>query len=337
MKKLLVFGALGVAAAWFIGAGTARAEGAAFVVSPTSYTFDYSIGGGLPTVQPGTFTNVTNNIVGFTISVPNQPKWLNCKYAAGQLTTYPNSPNTVCAAVDPTGLAEGTYTTEVRIEGQFTGAPIVIPITLHVLPKGTPLPAGQLHPEGTNVVDSTGTVYRIVKGTRQPYTSAGAFLSYSFNTWAEVVPANAADMALPLMTTLVPGNSQPTVTFAAPRDGSLIKDKGIVYIITNGYRQAFANDQVFTGLGYNPANVLDGDTSFMPTLPSLTTDQVAHPAGTAVSGADGICVTRKAFETTANPTGKNCFVLSTDFNSWGIRVQEIVVANKFDAASVSVK
>lgn len=336
MKKLLVFGALLAAGVWFTGARTADAAGA-FEVTPTSYTFYYSIGGGLPTIQPGTFTNVTGEVVGFTISVPNQPKWLNCKYSSGNLTTYPNSANTVCAAVDPTGLAEGTYTTEVRIEGQFTGAPVVIPITLHVLAKGTPLPPEQVHPEGFNVVDTTGTVYRIVKGTRQPYTSAGAFLSYSFNTWADVVPANAADMALPLMTSLKPGNTEKTVTFVAPRDGSLIRDQGMLYIVTNGYRQAFATEQVFTGLGYNMANVLDGDVSFMPSLPALTTDQVAHPAGTAVSGSDGICVTRKAFETAANPAGKNCFVLSSDFNTWGIRIKEIVIANKFDTAAIVVK
>lgn len=336
MKKLLVFGALLAAGAWFTGTTSAQAAGA-FEVSPTSYHFYYSIGGPLPTVQPGTFTNVTSDVVGFTVSVPNQPVWLNCKYTSGNLTTYPNSANTVCAAVDPTGLAEGTYTTEVRIEGQFTGAPVVIPITLHVQAKGTPLPPEQVHPEGFNVVDTTGTVYRIVKGTRQPYTSAGAFLSYSFNTWTEVVPANAADMALPLASTLQPGNIQKTVTFVAPRDGSLIRDQGVTYIVTNGYRQAFANEQVFSGLGYNTANVLDGDVSFMPSLPSITTDQMAHPAGTAVSGADGICVTRKAFETAANPTGKNCFVLSSDFNTWGIRIKEIVIANEFDTTAIVVK
>lgn len=331
MKKLLVFGALFAAGVWLTGTHTVDAAGA-FEVTPTSYTFYYSIGGALPTIQPGTFTNITGEVVGFTVSVPNQPQWLNCKYASGNLTTYPNSANTVCAAVNPAGLTEGTYTTEVRIEGQFAGAPIAIPITLHVLAKGAPLPAGQVHPEGTNVVDTTGTVHHIVKGTRRPYTSAGAFLSYSFNSWADVVPANAADMALPLATTTEPGSTLKVVTFMPPRDGSLINDQGTVYIVTNGYRQSFASEHIFAGLGYNWGNVLDGDVSFLPQLPVLSTDQVAHPAGTAVSDAAGICVTRTAFQTETNPNGKHCSSAPDDLFKWGIRLQEVVNANQFDLA-----
>jgi len=56
----------------------------------------------------------------------------------------------------------------------------------------------QVHAAGTNVSDSSGTVWMVMPdGTRRAYTSAGAFLSYGFNSWGAVVPASAEDLALP--------------------------------------------------------------------------------------------------------------------------------------------
>ena len=54
------------------------------------------------------------------------------------------------------------------------------------------------HAVGTNVKTSDGTVWMIMPdGTRRAYTSGGAFLSYGFNSFANLVDANAEDAALP--------------------------------------------------------------------------------------------------------------------------------------------
>jgi hypothetical protein len=48
------------------------------------------------------------------------------------------------------------------------------------------------HAAGTNVKSSDGTVWMIMPdGTRRAYTSGGAFLSFGFNSFANVVDANA--------------------------------------------------------------------------------------------------------------------------------------------------
>lgn len=71
------------------------------------------------------------------------------------------------------------------------------------------------------------------------YTSPGAFLSYKFNSWDKVATANSADLALNVSS-----------DYLAPRNGSLINDKGTIYIITHRARVGFASEAVFKGLGY---------------------------------------------------------------------------------------
>jgi hypothetical protein len=133
--------------------------------------------------------------------------------------------------------------------------------------------SAQQHAVGTNVV-SNGTVYFINSSNqKQPYTSAGAFLSYGFNSWAGVQAASPEDLALP------------TGSYVPPMDGSLINDQGTVYIMTNGSRAGFTSAAVFTGLGYSFSNVIPGDTSFMNTLSPISSTAMAHPAGTLVNQA----------------------------------------------------
>jgi hypothetical protein len=58
------------------------------------------------------------------------------------------------------------------------------------------------HSVGQNVSTPDGTVWMIFQGQsgvcRRAYTSAGAFLSYGFNSWSQVVAANSDDTALPV-------------------------------------------------------------------------------------------------------------------------------------------
>lgn len=184
---------------------------------------------------------------------------------------------------------------------------------------GTSAVAGGAHPEGTNVLGPTGIVYRIVDGKRAPYTSAGAFLSYKFNTWGGVIPANSADLALPEM-----GPGQ-VLSFIPPREGSLILDKGTVYLISGGGRAGFATEAVFKGLGFTYKNVYPGDTSFMATETPITSIAKVHPDGVLIKNNG----TFYLMENDARLGFTNMAIL----DSWGYWVDDAVQANSYDLKS----
>src|SRR5258708_22550113 len=90
------------------------------------------------------------------------------------------------------------------------------------------------HANGTKVVKSDGTVGMIINGQFRAYTSAGAFLSYGFNSFDSVVTANSDDLALPMG------------SFIPPQDGKVIcsdrgADQGTCYLITAGQKAGFTS------------------------------------------------------------------------------------------------
>jgi|GEM_PF-3194788 len=300
-----------------------------FSMTKTSFDFYYSIGGGLPTEQLIEMTNNTNSIIYIQQSIPNQPYWLTGGYNTDPLPTDPGSPMGIGAGVDAKGLPVGDYKTTLYINGNFPSAPIAIPINLHILAAGTAQPANTVHPEGTNIKTSDGTVYRINFGSRTPYTSSGAFLSYGYNNWADVVDANSADLALPTGTCTPYQGAEPRPCYIQPRDGSLINDHGTVYIISDGYRAGFASASVFLGLGYSFKDALPGDTSFLQTAAPINSSQISHPSGTVVNANGTICVVESPFKT-GGQIGRKCYATLADMNSWGIRDYEILWANSYD-------
>ncbi|MCL5667011.1 MAG: hypothetical protein M1383_04550 [Patescibacteria group bacterium] len=185
--------------------------------------------------------------------------------------------------------------------------------------------SGQAHAEYTNVTGPDGTVYRIQSGVRYPYTSAGAFLSYGFNGWADVVPATTGDMALPVSTYTPSGSNTTATYFIPPRNGSLINDKGTVYLITNGMRIGFANEQAFLGLGYSYKNVQPGDASFMTSLAPINSSEVVHPDGTLINDHGTIYIMKNGY--------RAGFPSMQVFNSWGLKTSEVVPANSYDQAA----
>lgn len=104
----------------------------AFSFSRTSFDFKFVQGDGVPAQQLLTFTNRINEVVPFTINVPNQPTWLSTGYVTSQLLAYPGSPIGLGAGINPASLAPGYYTTTIIISGNFEGAPIKIPVNLTV-------------------------------------------------------------------------------------------------------------------------------------------------------------------------------------------------------------
>ncbi|MDR3642057.1 MAG: hypothetical protein P4L74_00315 [Candidatus Doudnabacteria bacterium] len=172
---------------------------------------------------------------------------------------------------------------------------------------------------GANISTANGTVYTITtengQTVRRPYTSAGAFLSYDFNTWTGVVSASPEDLALP------------EGSFIPPRDGKVFcsdrgGDKGTCYLITAGQKSGFTSADVFHGLGYSFNNVQYGDVSFLNATSTINTSAAAHQPGTLVNKNGTVYL-----------VGGNGLLGIPDpatLQSWGFSFQDIVQANDAD-------
>ncbi len=175
------------------------------------------------------------------------------------------------------------------------------------------------HAAGTNVMSSDGTVWMIMPdGTRRAYTSAGAFLSYGFNSWSTVVQANADDLALP------------AGSFIPPQDGSIIcsdrgSDKGTCYLISGGQKAGFTSAAVFTGRGFSFANAQSGDVSWMQAYPSLISD-------TTAANLPGVLVNNNGTVQLVGNGGLLGIPDLATFNGWGYSFTKVVPANAADKA-----
>jgi hypothetical protein len=174
------------------------------------------------------------------------------------------------------------------------------------------------HAIGTNIVTTDGTIFTLTAdGNRRPYTSAGAFLSYGFNSFANTVPANSADL------------SKPVGSFIPPRDGSITcsdrgTDMGTCYLITAGKRAGFTSSSVFNALGFSFLNAQYGDVSFMETAPNISTAQQAHLYGTLINNSGTLQIIA---------SGALVGIPSMQvLTSWGYNPAHAVIANSFDRA-----
>jgi len=179
-----------------------------------------------------------------------------------------------------------------------------------------------VHAAGTNVSDSSGTVWMIMPdGTRRAYTSAGAFLSYGFNSWSQVVAASAEDLALA------------QGSFIPPQDGSIICSdrndsfavKGTCYEVSGGQKFGFTSAAVFTGLGFSFTNSSIADVSWMTAGSQLlNSTTAAHLPGTLVNNNGTV-------QLMGNSGLLGIPDVST-FNSWGYSFTKVAPANAADKA-----
>jgi hypothetical protein len=176
-----------------------------------------------------------------------------------------------------------------------------------------------VHAAGTNVVTSDGTVWMVMPdGTRRAYTSAGAFLSYGFNSWSQVVPASAEDLALP------------AGSYIPPQDGSIIcsnkgSDMGTCYEISGSQKFGFTSAAVFTGLGFSFTNSMPGDVSWMTMNATLLNNTTAsHVPGTLVNNNGTVQL--------MGISGLLGIPDVATFNSWGYSFNKVVFANAADKA-----
>lgn len=175
------------------------------------------------------------------------------------------------------------------------------------------------HPLGTNFVTPDKTVFTITiensQTVKRPYTSAGAFLSYSFNSWNSTVAASSEDLALP------------SGSFIAPQDGRVFCsdrgiDKGTCYLITAGKKSGFTSADVFHGLGYSFSHALHGDVSFLDPAENISTSTIAHKSGTLIN-KDGMVYL-------VSEDGLFGFSNPTIMKSWGYSFTDAVSANTAD-------
>lgn len=173
----------------------------------------------------------------------------------------------------------------------------------------------------STIVDQTGTVYKIVlvngNKVRRPYTSAGAFLSYSFNSWEKVIKANSEDLALP------------KGEFIPPRDGTIFcsdrgTDKGTCYLISSGQKAGFTQESVFKAKGFTFRWALYGDASFLPSAPVIDNPNSPHRPGTLIN-IDGTVYL-------VTGTGLVGIPSMSALSSWGYWSDDVLPANNADRA-----
>lgn len=187
------------------------------------------------------------------------------------------------------------------------------------------------HTAGTNFKTPDGTiwyVYTPIYGNppsfapqyfKRPYTSAGSFMSYSFNDFGKVENATAEDIALS------------EGEFMPPRNGSVMcsdrgADRGTCYLITNYKKAGFTSASVFSCLGFSfHQHVYYGDLSWLPTDEVINTCSEAHRPGVVVNN-NGTIQLLGSGTSIGFPTWDI-------FLSWGFFPEDVVPANKLDTQS----
>jgi hypothetical protein len=194
--------------------------------------------------------------------------------------------------------------------------------TVAMLAAGLVIPSSALaaaHGPGSVVKSSDGTVWFIDNNnTRSAFTSAGAFQSYGFLSFSQVVDANSDDLALP------------TGPFIAPRDGSIFcatatkgsDVAGECSLISGGMKAAFTSASVFSGLGFSFSRAHYGDSSFLSKTTNIGNTTDAHRPGVLVNNHGTVQLVG---------TSSLLGIPSLDvFNSWGYSFSDVVPANGAD-------
>lgn len=177
------------------------------------------------------------------------------------------------------------------------------------------------HTAGTNVKSSDGTIWMIMPdNTRRAYTSAGAFLSFGFNSFSTVVDANADDLALTAGSFIAPQDG--TIFCATETKGSDVK--GECALVTGGMKASFVSADVFTGQGFSFTNAVYGDSSFMSKTSNVASASEAHRSGVLVNNGGTVQL--------VGGSGLLGIPDLATFNSWGYSFGKVVMANAADKA-----
>ncbi|QQS22775.1 fibronectin type III domain-containing protein [bacterium] len=212
----------------------------------------------------------------------------------------------------------GLKTVYAKLYTSYGQSSEVITATIEYSKSGQTTKQGPASKAGANIKTADGTIYTVTSNnTLRPYTSAGAFLSYTFNNFKSVVPATTGDLQLPIE------------GFIAPRDGSIIcsdrgSDRGTCYLIIAGKKAGFTSERVFKGLGYSFSKSQNGDVSFMEPTSLIDNEDQAHRTGTLVKIGKTIYL--------VGEDGLKGIPTMSVLSSWGYDASDAVPANKHDIA-----
>lgn len=186
-------------------------------------------------------------------------------------------------------------------------------------PSLLPPPVTGAHAPGSVVKTTDGTVWFItLYGQRRAFTSSGAFLSYGFLNFSQVVTANADDLALPVGDFIPPQDGK---LICSDRDDSYAK-KGTCYLITAGKRAAFTSSEVFTGQGFKFSRTTVGDVSFMANDSDIISASAWHRPGVLINNNGTIQLVGQSSLLGIPSEGV--------FTSWGYSYADTVPANTAD-------
>lgn len=140
----------------------------------------------------------------------------------------------------------------------------IIPVSfeeLDLYERGKDVTAKTLYPDGTLVISPiNGGIYLLENGLRKPVRDRQIF-NNRFK-WEKVVNISKARF-----------NSYKEGSPVLFKDGTLIRDEaGNIFVVESGLRRHIARPSVFTGLGYNIANVINAPNWII----------LMHPGGEAI-------------------------------------------------------
>jgi len=111
-------------------------------------------------------------------------------------------------------------------------------------------------------------------------------------------------------------------TITNPEDGSLILDKGAIFIIENGLKRPFASMDVFNGLGFKLNHVITGDISGVNLGDGILSPVSRHTRGSLIISSGVVYFLGKDL--------RYPFPSAEVFLSWNNKFENIVSANSSD-------
>lgn len=205
--------------------------------------------------------------------------------------------------------------------GGSSGGGSTVTLQSPVTPTPSTLPSSSLptnteaHSNGTLILDGQ-TVYLIKDGQRYGFRNEEEYKSHGYN-FSQVVPANAADLALPMSTGVVKA-----------LEGTLVLDvvdgRTVYMIGSNGTKRGFSSAAIFIALGYKFENLPAINLGDYPSGSPITSSSAPHPDGALVFEGQTVWwikgSQRQGFESAAV------------FNTYGFSFNKIVPANSNDLA-----
>ncbi len=201
---------------------------------------------------------------------------------------------------------------------------IAVASTVAMVASGLVAPSAALaaaHAPGTIFRSSPSdqTIWFITNdNSRRAFTSGGAFLTYGFLNFGQVVDGNSDDMGLT------------AGSFIPPRDGSIFcatstkgsDVAGECALITGGMKARFTSAAVFAGQGYSFSRAQYGDSSFLANTSNIDNAGAAHRQGALVNVSGTVYLVG---------TSTLLGIPSVDvFNTWGYSFADVVPANAAD-------